>query len=737
MKYYLTQILIILVFLLQGITSYSQSWVSLDDTMDKKDLTIRVLRSDAFVHKVKMTIHGFYDNKVTIDGHEYHKIFMNEGSGLNSVGEPQLPTIAQLIAIPEGASYKISVVEEKWKDIEIGVVFPAQKDSKGRKPELPFTIAQRTYQQKVYCPFIVSNVLEQNWRHIRNVSFNICPFRYYPKDNKLSVLTEFVLQVDFLGISDNSLVGSNDLQDAIKWQMFDNDIKDFPVKKQIKKTEASNNDYDYLIIVGNLPSILNSQALKDFTKWKALKGYKTQVVSTTTTGTSSDAIKNYIAQEYHNNGIGYVLLIGDQDKIPLKVLHYIGGDTVRSDYWYGCLEGGENDYFAEIPIGRFSTNSLADFQNMVNKTISYEKKYSGNYKKTLLVAHKEDAPGKYQGCCNEIKTSHYSDLSFFTAYGASANQTTGGDDAQNADVIDYINSKMHIVNYRGHGIPNSWGFVSPYDSQNGWNTSLELFQSDLSNYIDSCSIYFNVCCQTGNIEEEPCFMEVFTRSQKCAIVCLAATEDIWTLPAHTYDKKLFSNMLVNDVCHIGNLNMTAHISTINYFSSSTNAIYNALSFLCGGDPTLEIWTGTPCSYSNVSIVRSINLITVSSSSFNLNDKVSIVSETGSLIGKYNVTGNTCTFPVPSGNFYISINRHNYYPHFTYYCTSNYIQNQTIDVNSYYDSTPLNIGYDVTNTEPYGNVLIKSGSKLTIKNGNGSVSIKNGFGCEKGAELNIE
>lgn len=79
----------------------------------------------------------------------------------------------------------------------------------------------------------------------------------------------------------------------------------------------------------------------------------------------------------------------------------------------------------------------------------------------------------------------------------------------------------------------------------------------------------------------------------------------------------------------------------------------------------------------------------------------------------------------------------YYPHFTYYCTSNYIQNQTIDVNSYYDSTPLNIGYDVTNTEPYGNVLIKSGSKLTIKNGNGSVSIKNGFGCEKGAELNIE
>jgi hypothetical protein len=44
---------------------------------------------------------------------------------------------------------------------------------------------------------------------------------------------------------------------------------------------------------------------------------------------------------------------------------------------------------------------------------------------------------------------------------------------------------------------------------------------------------------------------------------------------------------------------------------------------------------------------------------------------------------------------------------------------------------------VTTTNSYGNVLLKSGNKLMIKNGSGEVLIKNGFECEKGAQLVIE
>jgi len=38
---------------------------------------------------------------------------------------------------------------------------------------------------------------------------------------------------------------------------------------------------------------------------------------------------------------------------------------------------------------------------------------------------------------------------------------------------------------------------------------------------------------------------------------------------------------------------------------------------------------------------------------------------------------------------------------------------------------------------YGNVVINPGAKLTIQNGNGGVTIKNGFECKSGAEFVVE
>ena len=67
----------------------------------------------------------------------------------------------------------------------------------------------------------------------------------------------------------------------------------------------------------------------------------------------------------------------------------------------------------------------------------------------------------------------------------------------------------------------------------------------------------------------------------------------------------------------------------------------------------------------------------------------------------------------------------------------YIQNKVFDkVDSYYiKNTSISAGYDVTNSTPYGNVIIESGSRLNISKKNG-VLIKNGFKCELGGEQKI-
>lgn len=731
------------VFLLLGNDVFPQSWISLDDSTSGEEYTISKIKSDITTHHVKVKIHGFYDRIVSNNGVEYNQIYLDKSGSLRRVGEPQLPVISQIIAIPEGATYRVSITEEKWKDISIGLIFPAQQDYKESEPEPQFLIHDSIY-RKEYCPSIVRLSEEQTWRNIRNVGLYICPFKYFPAQRKLSVLTDFVLTVDFSNVAEKSSICADDISDATRWRMFDNEITGFPVEISNTGGAKSSDDYDYLILVGkadnNNPSILNSQALKDFRKWKALKGYKTKVVevSSITTGTTPDAIKNYIGQEYSTKNVRNVLFIGDIDRIPVKVRSFTINnniDTVKSDYWYACLNGSA-DYQAEIQIGRFSTNSLSDFQNMVNKTINYERFYStGNYKKTLLVAHKEDAPGKYQGCCDSIFNTFTNQLTFTKAYGASNNY--GGNDATNAQVVNYINSGMHIVNYRGHGMTTCWGI-----NDNRWNTSNQLFEASQISSINSCSLYFNICCLTGNIEIEPCMMETFTRSSKGAIACLAATEEVYTNTNSVFNKQLFEKLFNNNQWNIGVLNNKAHLDAYYISENNIRAVYNAYAYICGGDPTLEIWTGSPSSFSNVSIIRSNSCLTVSSPSLDTGDVITLVSENGELLDKIVVTGNSSTFPIPSNIVNIGINRHNRYPYITQYNKTVYdqatfIQNQTISNNTNYNTSPIYIGCDVTGYIPYGNVVINSGGKLSIQNNSNGVTIVNGFECKSGGELDIE
>ena len=91
----------------------------------------------------------------------------------------------------------------------------------------------------------------------------------------------------------------------------------------------------------------------------------------------------------------------------------------------------------------------------------------------------------------------------------------------------------------------------------------------------------------------------------------------------------------------------------------------------------------------------------------------------------------------SNSFEIAIDKHNYIPYIVHVDTDNlYIQNKTFTENEYYVGTPMSIGYDVTSTQSYGNVIVDAGAKIIINKGSG-VIIKNGFECKQGAEFIVK
>lgn len=700
-------------------------WVSVDNSNSNHSLSITTIESTLEKYKAKIEIHGFYDNKVSVEGTVYHQLRFDEPGTLNFIGEPALPIISRLIALPRGEKFKVNIINEKWSDtIFVGQVIPSQESIHEKEKALPFARNESVYERNEYeiDNFYIGNL--NRWRGVDNRVLNICPFKYFPKEGKVSILKDFVVEITFDGVVNNNSLKSNDMY------LFLNKIN--TKVDEEPKIRASRDSYDYLIIAGNITGILECQALADFQKWKAFKGYKTKLVTTNTTGTTAAQIKQYISTEY-SNGIKYVLFIGDSNKIPLYNYYNSAlSETIKSDYWYGCMDGN-NDVEADICIGRFSTNNLSELTNMVNKTITYESKVCNFGKEVLLVANYQGAPYKYQGCSETIRTAYYTEPACFTtAYGAS--DSVGGNNATNAFVVNQINANKNIINYRGHGDYNQWW---------QWTKNLDNFYDSQINSLNNTTndVYFCVACQNGNIHNQTCFMETFMRSNHGAVGMIAATEDTYTNVNHIFDQYLFYKLLNNQIYNIGNLNLVSHIACI---GSTTGIEYhrsvsNAFSYLCGCDPSLEILTDNTATFNDYALSLNGQFLTIDNGSIG-EYKVSVVNESGELSFILNSMSNSCTFTVPTENFYIVLNKHNYVPRIIYVnVTDDNIQNKIFNnnIDNYYikDAT-ISAGYDVTISVPYGNVSVESGSKLTISNEN-DVVIKNGFECKFGGELEIK
>lgn len=723
MKNILLSLLCACILCMAGNIAFAQNKILLDDSFQNEAVTMEVLESNASSYKVKVQIHGLYDNLVENQSGIFHYLSLGRVGQLSTIGNPALPFICQIIAIPPDASMTVSLDEENWEDIEMGLIYPAQNPviEKDRQ----FSMNETTYQQP-FLPSVLMMGKESVWRGIRHKGVSVCPFKYYPQENRLSVLQSYTLKVDFTHSKSTALQRVES-----RFGLFDNAV--YEREESALNTRTSNSEnYDYLILLRNynlgvFDQQLFDEKLRQFRIWKALKGYKTKVAYKDTI----QNVKRFIEEE-KNKGLSYVLLVCNGDLISMSDTlvnsHYIFGD-----YYYGCQDGNIE---AEIPIGRFPINSVAGFENMVNKTIKYESNID-YYPNALLVAHAMGAPYNYQQCCEEIRTGLYSEsMSFTKAYGASTDLQ--GNNATNAYVVNEINSGYNIVNYRGHADTNLWGYGEwgiP-----AWNNLGECFWSSEINNMDSttCSIFFCIACNTGNLDSATeCMLETFTKSNHGAVAFVGATRPTDTETNSQFNKLLFQKLLNDGVYHLGDLNMSAHLQHINYAATNQQGYdyndisINALSYICGGDPTLEIWTDSPIR-TGATVTSGNGYITINTESGLGNYTVNISSIDGELLSTIHCSTSTCTFPIPANRFLFSIDKHNRIPYVMYYDTiSDEISDVTFSFNAILKASPLLIKtYDKE-------VVVKDGNTLQIELGSGGVEIEEIFEVEKGAKLIIE
>ena len=716
------------------LTSWSKSRILFENTKNTpySSVTSEVLQSDKKSYRIRIKINYIDLETLIYSNEEYNKISIDGFSMLEIDGEPSLPKLIQHIVVPTGSKAIASIIENKWTDVTIGKISPFQGQLKTNNSNSSICIKNNVYSSTGYFPQLITESEKYTCKGIENIYITACPFKYYPSSNKLSILNDFTIHVDF--VSDQKTTASSIKNEGLIFNTFNNNNLDCSLQKKIRNVQDPTLP-NYLIIVGNIPSILNSQELSTFCRWKALKGFKTKVVSTQAIGHDCVSIKNYIKQQVAN-GIEQVLFIGDEETIPLMSLEPMHKDSkypeLLSDYWYGCLDGSK-DIQAEIPIGRFIVKTLSEFSNIIRKTISYESSSNPNSNKALFFANAQhDSTVNYLEALETIRTEPHVDiLNYQTDYAAPT--LYGGNNAINTDIFNHINEGQNLVTYNGHSVSD---LIWLDDNSEGLAGSplYQIYHCDTTKVqTNSNFIFISTGCLNGNFTKPHSMIRSFTNAENCAIAYLGDTYPMWTYAANRYLIRFYQRLLNESNYHLGYLNLMTHLDLLGNGSSD---ITNAFGYICAGDPTLEIWTGIQNSFQNVSISMEQDSLVISVD--NATDyKVNVINDSGSFEDSYISTNSICKIPKHSGIWSLAIDKHNYIPYVLRINTnSNFIQNETINDNSFYYGNPIEIGFNVTSSRPQGNVIIEPSTSVFINKGNGVV-LNKGFECKSGAQLNIE
>jgi len=320
-----------------------------------------------------------------------------------------------------------------------------------------------------------------------------------------------------------------------------------------------------------------TMALDPLMTQKRMRGYHVTQAHTEDVGTTCIAIRSYIETWFAAHPVGdhFCLLVGDWYEIQLceGPPPYYG---YFSDDLYGDADAdGVDDLWKEVYVGRLSP--INDFYCSViaNRILDYEDapSVSEDFGTAALIAHSEDAPGKYQAAQEAVRLATYTSVApnFQTIYGSASG-------VGNAD-IDSAAKRDGLVCYRGHGGELGWG---------GWNTTGSDYTIGDIAALFTYPVYpvvWSITCSTNNIMYplDDCLGEYWMNTDAAAFYGSYMVSN--TADNHELDFRLFQA-----VFNLGAA-FTTHARAIEYAEHMTTFAYgpnNPWMYFLLGDPEMQI-----------------------------------------------------------------------------------------------------------------------------------------------------
>ena len=607
MKKYLCLLSVIL-FLCSGLFAAQQEWIPLNNSTDYQ-VNVNVLTSNENLIEIEYQLNGFYKKDIEINGEEYSKIILPDESIFLQEGFPELPRVNRSIIIPAKAKMVARVVDYEIEEFRNINIIP----SKGNLPrsvnpeDVPYTFSDFYSTDSWFPEDIVKTYEPYIMRDARGMVVEVHPFQYNPTKKVMRVYKKILITVKNIGLDDVNILDVN-LYDKMT---VDRDFLSIYKRRFINFDRER---YDPIEEVGNMLIITYDNFHDDVLplyEWKLQKGIPTELVDVGTIGNNYTAIKAYIQQKYNNEGVTYILLVGDAAQIQPY-----GGNQ---DPKYTQLAGG--DSYPDAFIGRLSAENISHVETQVERFITYERDplIGGDwYHKGAGVASAQGAGQGWNDWADYVMMGIIRDS--LLAYTYSEVDEVYDPGASAWQVVNAINDGRSIANYCGHGTPTSW-------STTGFSNSFVngLFNDNMLPFIIS------VACNNGQFPGMTCFAEAWLRATNSSTgeptgaigMYASTTGQPWAPPMSAeYEANM---LLVNEEKNTyGGLCFNGSMFMLDEFPSEGPDVFEHWTLF--GDPSLQVRTDTP---SQITVEHN-PIIPLGSTTYD----VEVVGLEGALIGLY-------------------------------------------------------------------------------------------------------
>ena len=442
-----------------------------------------------------------------------------------NIGKPNIPVFSKLIELPLEASVKFSILSYDEEIIDLGVnginqkIIPAQPSILKTNPPDNFYYDQSIYNENQYFNTEITSFENVGiMRSVRLGRIEIRPIQYNPVQNKLRILNNLKIEIEFIG---SNHIKTQEMKAKYSNYLFNDILRNFiPNLIEDNTKGLINPPVTYVIISGRM----FESTLAPFISEKQNLGYKLIIGYTddANVGNTTTSIKKYLQGLYNNPPTGYdspvfVLLVGDIQQIPT---YYNNGPCRPSgkhatDLYYFDYTG---DNIPDVFYGRFSAQNTSQLIPQIDKTLEYELYTMPDptyvYKSVLIAGY--DGGGNdltYGNEQIEYGTNEY----FNSTNGITTNEylqpePSGGNYASN--IISNINSGVGFANYTAHGDWDRW-----YDPSFTVDDIHKLTNSH------KYGLWIGNCCLANSFDEDECFGEAALRqSNGGAIGYIGATD---------------------------------------------------------------------------------------------------------------------------------------------------------------------------------------------------------------------